>query len=47
MTLRRPVKVRARRMAMSVASVPDETKRTVSAEGISCLIMSAHSISSS
>jgi hypothetical protein len=43
----RPVAARASRMARCVASVPDIVNRTISAEGTSRVIQSAHSTSSS
>ena len=45
MILLRPVNPRARRSALIVASVPDETKRTFSIEGISRTTRSASSTS--
>ena len=42
----RPVKARARRSAISVASVPDEVKRTRSADGTRRWTASAQAISS-
>ena len=45
--LGRPVEMRASRRAISVASVPELTKRTFSAEATSFWTHSPHSISSS
>ena len=41
----RPVAVRARRAASIVASVPEATKRTFSADGINSATSAAHSTS--
>jgi hypothetical protein len=43
----RPVKPRATRMALMVASVPDDTKRTCSSPGYAATRCSASSISGS
>ncbi len=43
----RPVKPRASRMALMAASVPEETMRTISTDGIAFVINSARCVSRS